>query len=285
VAEAIAADEQALAIQLMLMNVRQHLGYLYEQTGCFHKAEAAYRQVVEQTPEQVDAWYNLGILAERRTDRPGARRAYEATVQARPDFWEAHFGLWVSAEMDNQLDAAIHAFQMVQGLGNASQPFQSWENAESAPDTKAPLEVVEGPVPFRPLPVQHPTGDETARHLRQWCPLGAGLTAGQPEVSLAPTAHCRNVGPDAIQAAPLRGGQGQARGRVGLGAVSDDQALQTARQPAARRPIRRAPGRPERRVFCRRPPTSQPSSRMRFHPAVAGYQASKRTYAGRQRRR
>jgi len=122
--------------------------------------------------------------------------------------WPEHLWTGISVEHARMLSR-------VQGLRNASQPLQSWENEVSAPETETPLELVDGPVAFMPLPFQPTTGDETASHLMQLCPLGAGLTAGQPEVILAHTDHFRDLGTDVIPAAHLRGCQGQAIGGIG----------------------------------------------------------------------
>ena len=76
-------------------------------------------------------------------------------------------------------------------------------------------------------------------------PLGACLTAAQPKLGLASTDDCLHLGAKRLQAAHFGSRQGQASGGVVLGAVSDDQDLQTTGQPAALCPIRVAPISPE----------------------------------------
>jgi hypothetical protein len=100
-----------------------------------------------------------------------------------------------------------------------------------------------------PFPLQHPKGGETASHMMPLCPLRASLTSGERELILAHPDDFFKVGTEAIQATHLRGWQCQAIGHIVLGAVSDDQDLQTSCQPAASRPIRMAPVRPERLII------------------------------------
>jgi hypothetical protein len=96
------------------------------------------------------------------------------------------------------------------------------------------------------LPLQHTKGRETARDMLELRPRGAGLTARQPELLLTRPHHFLNLGAGAIPATDLCSRQGEAIRGVVLGAVADDQDLQTTRQPAALCPIRVAPQGPQR---------------------------------------
>ena len=77
------------------------------------------------------------------------------------------------------------------------------------------------------LPLQHTKGRETASHMMELRPRGAGLTARQPELILTDPNHFLDLGTETIQAADLYSRQGEAIGGEILGAVSDDQDFHT----------------------------------------------------------
>jgi hypothetical protein len=76
-------------------------------------------------------------------------------------------------------------------------------------------------------------------------PLGPRLTTSQPELILADVDHFLDLRTLPIEATDFRGRQGQAIGRVVLGAVSDDQDLEPTAQPASLGPRRMTPIGPE----------------------------------------
>jgi hypothetical protein len=84
-----------------------------------------------------------------------------------------------------------------------------------------------------PCPLQHAKTDKAAGHVVQLGARGACLTAAQPELVLTGTDDFLNLGAERVQAAYFSGRQCQAIRGIVLGAVSDDQDLQTTGQPAA----------------------------------------------------
>jgi hypothetical protein len=78
------------------------------------------------------------------------------------------------------------------------------------------------------------------------CPLGARLTATQAELIRTDADDFFALRAKRVEAASLRGRQRQAMAGVVLGAVSDDQDLQPACEPAARRPLGVTPVSPKR---------------------------------------
>ena len=103
------------------------------------------------------------------------------------------------------------------------------------------LEFVDREVSVMPFPLQHTKGDQAAREMMQLSLLRTCLTAIQPELILTHPDDFLDLCAHPIEAADLRRRQRQAVGGVVLGAVSDDQDLQTTSQPAALRPVRMAP--------------------------------------------
>ena len=113
------------------------------------------------------------------------------------------------------------------------------------------------------LPLQHTKGRETASHMMELCPRGAGLTACQPELILTNTDHLLDLGADTVQATDLCSRQGEAIGGKILGAVSDNQDFQAPSQLTGLRPIGMAPVSRSgwslnRRFFFRRQTKYQP---------------------------
>jgi hypothetical protein len=77
------------------------------------------------------------------------------------------------------------------------------------------------------FPLQHTKGGQATAEMMQLRPRGADLTATQPELILTHPNDFLNVSADAISAAHLGSGERQAIGGIVLGAVPDDQDLQT----------------------------------------------------------
>jgi hypothetical protein len=95
------------------------------------------------------------------------------------------------------------------------------------------------------FPLQDTTCDQTAGQMMVLRPLRTRLTAIQPKLILAHSDDFFDLRTPPIEAADLCGRQGQAIGRVVLGAVSADQDLEPTAQPASLRPIRMTPIGPE----------------------------------------
>ena len=53
------------------------------------QAEGILRLVVENRPDEVDAWISLGKLAEQKGDRAAAIKAYDRALQITPESWDA----------------------------------------------------------------------------------------------------------------------------------------------------------------------------------------------------
>jgi hypothetical protein len=107
------------------------------------------------------------------------------------------------------------------------------------------LERVDGGATIMSFPLQPTKRDQTAGEMMELRPLRARLTADEPPLILTDADHVFAVDAPSREAADLRGWQCQAMGGVVLGAVSDDQDLESPAQPASGGPIRMTPIRPE----------------------------------------
>jgi hypothetical protein len=104
-------------------------------------------------------------------------------------------------------------------------------------ETELSLALVDTKVPIVSLAFQHTKGHQSAGDVMPLGPLGARLTAAQPELSFAHTDDFFDLGSHVIQPTDLRGRYRQAIGGVVLGAVSDHQHFKPPAQPTGLRPI------------------------------------------------
>ena len=81
------------------------------QRGYLEQAAESFAQVVASKPDDPDAYYNLGTLALRRNDFPGARQYLEQTLKLRPNYPEAWNNLGMMAAQQGRTEEAIQNFQ------------------------------------------------------------------------------------------------------------------------------------------------------------------------------
>lgn len=81
------------------------------QHGYLDAAEASFREVITQKPDDAEAYYNLGTLNLRRNDLQQAGQYLERTVKLRPDYPEAWNNLGMIAAQQGQPDEAIRNFR------------------------------------------------------------------------------------------------------------------------------------------------------------------------------
>lgn len=124
--------------------------------------------------------------------------------------------------------------------------LQSWEYDSGPLETEGALELVDTDTTGLAFLRQHAKRGQATQDVMRLSPLRACLTAGQPEVILTHPDDFLKVGADTIQSTDLGSQSRQAMGGTILGAVSDDQDVPTARQPAGRCPVGMAPIGPKR---------------------------------------
>jgi Flp pilus assembly protein TadD/peroxiredoxin len=81
------------------------------QHGYLEAAAESFKQVIEQKPNDAEAYYNLGTLNLHRNNLPEARRYLEQTVKMRPNYPEAWNNLGMIAAQQGLPDDAARNFQ------------------------------------------------------------------------------------------------------------------------------------------------------------------------------
>ena len=81
------------------------------QHGYLEQAEASFRQVVAEKPDDAEAYYNLGTLSLRRNDFEQARQYLQQTLKLKPNYPEAWNNLGMMDAQQGRADAAIEDFQ------------------------------------------------------------------------------------------------------------------------------------------------------------------------------
>jgi len=116
-------------------------GVAFFQRGFVEQAEASFRQVIAEKPDDPEAYYNLGTLYLRRNALPEARQYLEQTVKLRAQYPEAWNNLGMIAAQQGHADDAIRNFQhclaqrpdyaiALLNLGNVYRRQGSMEEAE-----------------------------------------------------------------------------------------------------------------------------------------------------------
>jgi tetratricopeptide (TPR) repeat protein len=86
-------------------------GWQLHQSGDLVRAEQAYRQVLEQEPENAQAWYLLGALCEARGDLPAAASSLDQALRLRPAFAAALHHRGIVCTRQNELVEATDLFR------------------------------------------------------------------------------------------------------------------------------------------------------------------------------
>ncbi len=81
------------------------------QAGDFHRAEQAFRQILQREPWCAEAWFFLGLLGQKRNDLVGAVERYEHALCLAPDLAEAHNNLGVVLQDQGKLHEAEERFR------------------------------------------------------------------------------------------------------------------------------------------------------------------------------
>ncbi len=86
------------------------LGIAYANVTRLAEAEAAYREVLRQVPNQPAALLNLGNLAAKRADFPGAIEWYGRAIESDPEYMLAYFHLAQMFREVGQTDRAYAVY-------------------------------------------------------------------------------------------------------------------------------------------------------------------------------
>ena len=105
--DAIAAYEQALAMDPSLAAALTNLGNLHYRQGRSEEALVSYERACNLDPDQPEARYNLANLLEEAGQLEEAIAEYRKVLQLREDFRDAHFNLALTLEQVGGRNQAI----------------------------------------------------------------------------------------------------------------------------------------------------------------------------------
>jgi tetratricopeptide (TPR) repeat protein len=95
---ALAAYQQAIAVDPVFVNAHINLGRLLHEAGRYTKAEQVYREAVKACGSDPVLLYNLGVLLDDMDRKTQAMEAYEAALSADPGMAECHYNLALLCE-------------------------------------------------------------------------------------------------------------------------------------------------------------------------------------------
>ncbi|MFN3401534.1 MAG: tetratricopeptide repeat protein, partial [Ferrovibrio sp.] len=115
-AEAVAIQEQALAINPRFPQLLMQLGLCLSDLGRHGEAIARYREALAVAPHLHEAWSNLGNALKRAGDAAGAETAYREALRLKPDFLNALANLGTLLADSGRRREAITLFERVAAL-------------------------------------------------------------------------------------------------------------------------------------------------------------------------
>ena len=114
--EAEKSYRQAIALKTDYAEVHNDLGNMLKELGRSDDAEASYRQAIALKPDFAEPHYNLGITLKelRRSDE--AETSYKQAIALKPDFAEAHYNLGITFQELGRLDEAETSYKQAIAL-------------------------------------------------------------------------------------------------------------------------------------------------------------------------
>ncbi|MEH2091296.1 tetratricopeptide repeat protein [Nostoc sp.] len=83
----------------------------YYQTKRFTQAEEIYRQIIDLDPQQSEALYRLGLLAQQREQYQNAERFFQIALQLQPEVGTIHNSLGFALQQQGKLEEAIACYE------------------------------------------------------------------------------------------------------------------------------------------------------------------------------
>ncbi len=83
----------------------------YHQTKRFTQAEEVYRQIIDVDPQQSEALYGLGVLAQQREQYQNAEQFFQAALQLQPEAGAIYNSLGFSLQQQGKLEEAIACYE------------------------------------------------------------------------------------------------------------------------------------------------------------------------------
>ncbi len=109
--EAMAAYQQALAINPNHIPTLSNLGVAYYQQGRLTEAQNTFRKVLSINPDDAETHYLLGATLIQAGDLAAAEAELTEALRLKPDLPEARFGMGVLRRLQGRTDEAIREFE------------------------------------------------------------------------------------------------------------------------------------------------------------------------------
>ena len=93
VAEAVAAYERCLALDVRQLGARVNVGRLHHEAGRLAEAERVYRDALRECEPDPTLLFNLAVLLEDTARADEAIEVYQQALVQDPDFADAHFNI------------------------------------------------------------------------------------------------------------------------------------------------------------------------------------------------
>ncbi len=110
-AEALRAEEAAIALQPNRSEFHGIRGMIWVETGQFSKAKAEFLQVLQMDPNNPVAWNNLGNAYRALEDFDNAKNAYRKAIELSPHYAFPQNGLATILVKENKANEAIPHFE------------------------------------------------------------------------------------------------------------------------------------------------------------------------------
>ncbi|GET40205.1 DUF5672 family protein [Microseira wollei] len=99
------------ATEMERIQTQLELGLQYHQSGKLEKAEACYEQIIQQQPENADAWHLLGVIASQRGQFEKAIAQINRAIELNPDSSSFYNNIGNAYREQGNLQRAISYYQ------------------------------------------------------------------------------------------------------------------------------------------------------------------------------
>jgi len=120
--EALAAYQQALALDPTLAAAHVNLGQLHHARQGYREAESHYRSALAIEPDDPIASFNLGVVLEDMARLKDAESAYRQALAADPNFADAHYNLGLLYESRGRTRDALRHLSAYKRLTKRPRP-------------------------------------------------------------------------------------------------------------------------------------------------------------------
>jgi predicted TPR repeat methyltransferase len=128
-ADAVAAYEQAIALDPDCAEAHYRLGLARRDQQQFSAAIASYRRALALKPDYIEAHNNLGVVLQLESNLEDARACYRRAVELKPDFSQPYINLGRLCEILGDRDEAARCYRSAIAAGVEAETFRHFLNA------------------------------------------------------------------------------------------------------------------------------------------------------------